>query len=118
MMTYSLLMAWGQNDEGDYSTCVKAESQEEAITLARHEMHAVMWDGDDEYDDDLDGDVPEYEVIDIYEGANIWAADEMLAALKQAHLLLYKYLPMDSQENADGLEAVESAIRNGNGDDG
>jgi hypothetical protein len=114
MTTYSLLMAWGQKDEGAYSACVKADSPDEAIALAREDMHTVMWDGDDEYDDDLDGDVPEYEVIDIYEGANIWAADEMLTALKQA--LPYVQLCEGGADNAeDVIRCVEAAIKRGDG---
>lgn len=74
--TFSILLAWDINDlreQGTYSAVVHAETQNEAERLAQFEM-AEHDDGSTNPDD--------FEVIDVFEGANIWAADDLLKALK------------------------------------
>jgi hypothetical protein len=75
---YSILLKWGENDEGYYGICVEAENEDDATRQARGAMHDAM-----EYDDPEDPEVREYEVIEIHKGANIWAAPEMLTALTE-----------------------------------
>ena len=88
---YSLLMAWNADnilDEGCYGTTVWAHSTEEAIDLARKEMVLYRYDSADHVSED---DGSGYDDLDITEGANIWAAPQMLEALKAAKDVLWSY---------------------------
>jgi hypothetical protein len=75
---YSILLKWGENDEGYYGICVEAENEDDATKQAQEAMNDAQ-----EYDDSDDHEVLEYEVIEIHKGANIWAAPEMLTALTE-----------------------------------
>jgi len=75
---YTLLLKWGENDEGHYGICVEAENEDDATKQAREAMHDSM-----EYDDPDDHEVREYEVVEIHAGANIWAAPQLLTALTE-----------------------------------
>lgn len=90
---YSLLMAWNEAnilDEGCYGTAVWAHSTEDAISRARAEMVAHRYDSAEEAEEAED-DGSGYDDLDITEGANIWAAPQMLEALKAAKDVLWSY---------------------------
>lgn len=107
MTTYSLLMEWGSNDEGTYGAVVKADNLDEAIRLARQEMHDV------DLGNSILDEPAEYECVDSVEGANIWAAPQMLAAMKKA----LPYIKGLGDPAANGIQqALEEAIAEGNGD--
>jgi|2_EtaG_2_1085320.scaffolds.fasta_scaffold17516_4 hypothetical protein len=124
MKLYSLLLAWDINDvaeQGCYGTCVQAENYSNAVHLARVEM-------DIEYREDVPEDEiveapTDYVVIDCHEGANIWAAPQMLEALRT---IAERASDPAADENEDAIQVTldcitqmaRAAIRVGSGEDG
>ena len=117
---FSVLLAWDMNDvseQGCYGWSGFAESGEDAIQRARTAMHMSGLEPGDTFDPD---DVEDYYVIELYEGANLWAAREMYDALVAAHALIKQNVshPGDTTPGAPGhtLQLVESAVREGRRD--
>lgn len=88
---FSLTLAWGQRDEGQYHWAGQAANLTEATRLAREEMDS-SYNGeycngpkDDGWKRGLEGEdkTTEYVVSDYSEGANEFAAPDMLAALQR-----------------------------------
>lgn len=104
---YSLLMAWDVNDileQGCFGTVLWARGTEHAIELARAEMVAHRWDDADEA---IDDDGSDYHDLDITEGANIWAAPQMLSAL----LTIQDDMQGDNMISPNVVEQMDDAIK-------
>lgn len=115
LSTYSVLLAWGQEDEGEYHWSGQASSKDAAIAGARMEMWASENAEDYEEGEEIPAeDVPEYEIKAVEEGANIWAAPDMLEALRAA--LPYVEFHLGSDDGADAaVETIKNAIALGEG---
>ena len=115
MTTFSVLLAWDINDmeQGIYGCAVNADNYTVAEEKARAFMHGSgNKDITDAYGDDEP--VVEYEVLEIIEGANIWAAPKLLEALKLAETKLVRLSKQQGVYNTSGtLDVIRAAIAEG-----
>ena len=110
---YSLLMAWSMSDlaiQGTYSIVLWARDTGHAIDQARwamlYENRGADFD-ENEFDEHDDDKPEEYMNLDIVEGANIWAAPQMLDALKMAKNAMWS----NSNHNISvANDAIDAAI--------
>lgn len=108
---YTLVLAWGESDEGNYHTALRATNLNDAIRLAREEMDASY---NEEYCTGkfaceprgiaADEETTEYEVVDHIEGVNEFAASDMLDALK--HIIEIQALVPNSPADRMVREAI------------
>lgn len=88
---FSMILAWGQDDEGTYAWAGRARDLDHATKLAREEMDRSYNEqyAKGKYADDMrrgkeaKEKTTDYDVIDSNEGANEFAAPEMLKALQR-----------------------------------
>jgi hypothetical protein len=121
---YSVLLAWNMNnmEEGTYGVTVDAKDYEMAVTAAQEAMFNTHCDEqalseEDEAEERAEG-IPDYQVLDLHEGANIWAAPAMLGTLRkmQEFLLAYPASAFSKREQDAHVTAcaeVNDAIRAG-----
>ena len=122
MKTFSMTLAWGENDEGHYHWAGQAENFDAALELARQEMDASYNEEycNDENDPCLRGvasgeDATEYELVDYSEGANEFAAKDMLDALRRARDYIATSPTVNEPAIAELLWMVETALARGEG---
>jgi hypothetical protein len=108
---FNLTLEWGQRDEGLYHWAGRARNLDHATKLAREQMDRSYNEEYSTYCDPrgIEGgeETTEYVVSDYSEGANEFAAPELLKALK---LINNTYI-LDPADQA----AVEKAIARGEG---
>lgn len=119
---FSIILAWNRNDpeEGTYAWSGLAESHAHAVELARregaensHDTHEKFGDGDD-WESVWEDCAPDDHVLESVEGVNIWAALELLAALKKAEAFIRGFEDDEMQEGVNELLAeIRAAIKRG-----
>lgn len=122
---YSVLLAWDMNDlgeQGTYSTTVATDDRNLVEALAQEQMFLAHCEDmsftEEEVAQERAGGEPDYYVIDVVEGANIWAAPELLATLRkvQTFLLAFpprSYDPENSAAHVTLYAEVNNAVRAG-----
>lgn len=117
---YSLLLAWNSDlEEGTHSITVEAVDYKDASTQAREAMFQIATEGYTEEQAQASRDEGiYYEVLDYWEGANIWAATDMLGTLRKMRAFLLAYPPSAFSKREQGAHVVayaevSSAIRAG-----
>lgn len=91
---WTILLAWEEDwisNSGTYGWTGIAADETDAVDKARTAGLLEQWDASDiasSSPEDLDAMKPSTQVLFSHEGANIWAANDMLAALKECRAAL------------------------------
>lgn len=130
MKTFTITLAWGDEEEGLYHWAGKARDVSAAERKARMEMDESY---NDCYAKNKDGTydtymlrgkrahkrTTEYRVVDLIEGVNEFAADDLLKALRACRNYIADDLTdSNREEDADAfalLDKADAAIKRGEG---
>jgi len=121
MKAFTLTLAWGDREEGNYHWAGRARDYDSAVRKARREMdqsyNATYWSKDRSRDEKRGEEgghaMTEYEVVDSVDGVNEFAASEMLETLRFAReRLAHGYASMN---NPDLFSRIDRAIARGEG---
>jgi hypothetical protein len=117
MKTYTILLAWGDAEEGNYHWAGQAENEKQALAFAREEM-------DDSYnetycknesDDWMRRKGTKYILLDMEEGVNAYAAQDMLNVLRELRQYLASSCAIHEPPLAGLLQRTDAAIARGEG---